>query len=188
MAEKTVEPNAARTGLPHAGRMGAARGHLARMAAQSRRLAGQIRSPFRGSTRRSSGCSPRTSGFTWSSKMPAPRSACGASLSAPAQISTRCASIAGPPTALDPRLRADLCPQCEGPGRPHRLALQRLGQVRRLAARRQAARPSAAKALKLLSWQPLSPKRERREARLFSKAGRSIPMARECCSPPRSAC
>ena len=42
---------------------------------------------------------------------------------------------------LDPRLRPDLCSKCRRPGCHDQLALQRLGQVLRLASRRRAAGP-----------------------------------------------
>ena len=54
----TIEKQPARPRLPHARRMGAARGHLDRLAAQPRRLARHASRRSRGSTARSSANSP----------------------------------------------------------------------------------------------------------------------------------
>ena len=61
---KDISRKPRRPRLSHACRMGAARGHLDRVAAQSHRLAGQVRDSFRGSTPRSFAISREWNGST----------------------------------------------------------------------------------------------------------------------------
>ena len=106
MADRS-ERNAARTGLPHARRVGAARGDLACVAAQSRGLAGQVsddsvalcgdRAPARGARARASACRGREG-----SKARAKAFWSGQRQSRPRQLSP----VADRPR-LDARLRPD---------------------------------------------------------------------------------
>ena len=188
MADRLTASNAARTGLSHARRMGAARGHLACVAAQSRRLAGKVSGDSVAlcgdcpAARRARACAHSRRGREG-------RAACDRHSEArrresgPGQLSR----VADRPR-LDARLRPDFCAQRRGPGGHHQLALQCLGQVFRLASRRSGAGPRGGTARLAGSGSRRSKSRARRSASGARRRVHRHQWRRAFCSPPKNAC
>ena len=175
--------------LPHAGRVGAARGDLARLAAQRERLARQVRARSPGSTARS--CASWRRGERVrilvddarrrGAARAAAASASGVDLGARRVLPRRRPTAAGRATIgpIFVQRRAD------GRGRDRRLALQRLGEVPDHKQRRRGRRARSRSALRLRAAAAV---RAERRGASCSRAAPSTSTARARCSPPRSAC
>ena len=146
---------AGRARVPHAGRVGAARRHLDRVAARAARLAGQARPRSTGSTARWSATWPSASACASWCRPPPSRSAPATCSGASASIASACSCS---PAPTDRSWTRDYCPiyvmQRRRRGRHHQLALQRLGEVREPQARRRGQRSHRPQATGVRQWQP----------------------------------
>ena len=176
---KTRHP--ARPRLPHARRVGAARGHLDRLAAQSRRTGRAASRPSPGSTPRSSANSPPSSASAFWCTTPRSRTqARRDSRKSRRRTSTRWSSSLPDQSRLDARLRADLRRERARRGRASpqwRFNAWAKYDDWQQDAERPRVRRQAAEAARSFTPEHGARRRQHRRQR-----------RRACCSPPRSAC
>ena len=176
--------------LPHAGGVGAARRHLARLAARAQRLAGpgQARGRSAGSTPRSSGTSSPGERVRILVQDDAPRASARRPCSgAPASIATRVDFVPHPDR---PRLDARLLPalRARRDGRRRRsIDWQFNGWAKYPNHKRDdAVADRIARRCRLRQWQPA--RRRSAPRRVVLEGGASTSTAAARCSRPRSAC
>ena len=189
-ATRSAQPTPAGARLPHAGRVGAARGDLARLAARAARLAGQARADPLGLRRDRAPPGARRARAHPGARRRRPRSARATLLGRVGRRSASGSTSSASPT--DRSWTRDYGPlfvnERRRRGRHRQLALQRLGEVPEPQAATTPSTTGIAARLELRQWQPTGDDRRQAVRASCSRAAPSTSTARARCSPPRSAC